>query len=79
MAAKKPIVASNLPSLTEILSHHENSILCEADNPHSLARNIREALENKDLADTISKNAFRDVKNYTWENRTKEIIKFSLS
>ena len=79
MAAKKPIVASNLPSLTEILSHHENSILCEADNPPSLARSIREALENKDLADTISTNAFRDVKNYTWENRTKEIIKFSLS
>ena len=76
MAAKKPIVASNLPSIREILNG-KNAILVEPDNPKALAEGIKLALKNPDLSVKISKQAYKDVKKYTWEKRAKKILNFS--
>jgi glycosyltransferase involved in cell wall biosynthesis len=75
MAAKRPIVASDLPSIRDILNK-ENSVLVEADNPEELAEGINEILRNRVLDDKISEQAFRDVKNYTWEKRARNISDF---
>jgi len=68
MASRRPIVASDLPSIREILNE-KNAIFAEADNPQSLAGGIKEVLKNEDFAKQIAKNAYHDVKNYTWRNR----------
>lgn len=75
MASKKPIVASNLPSITEILNK-DNAILVAPDNPESLAEGIKEALQNSQLSDKISERAFQDVQNYTWAKRAQKILNF---
>lgn len=75
MASARPIVASNLPSIREILSS-ENAFLVEPDNPQSLAQAVEKVLESQELSDRISKKAFEDVKGYTWKNRAKKIIDF---
>ena len=75
MAAQKPIVASNLPSIREILDKN-NAILVQLDSPQRLARGIEMALENTDLAAKISRQAFKDVGKYTWSKRADNIIKF---
>ncbi len=68
MASGVAIVASDLPSIREILNE-VNSTLVEADNPKALATGIKKAL-NKD-----GKKAMEDVRQYTWENRALNILK----
>ncbi|MFH1997247.1 MAG: glycosyltransferase, partial [Patescibacteria group bacterium] len=66
---------SDLPSIREILNEN-NSVLVQPDNPEALANGIKQVLQNSDLADRISKQAFVDVQNYTWEKRAEKILKF---
>lgn len=75
MAVQKPIVASNLPSIGEILNK-DNAVLVQPDNPGDLARGIEKALKDSYLSAKIVKQAFKDVQKYSWLERTKNIIKF---
>jgi len=75
MASGRPIVASDLPSIKEVLNK-DNAVLVESDNTESLAEGIRIILQNPELADKISKQARLDVQHYTWKNRVKKIISF---
>ena len=75
MAAKRPIIASDLPSIREILNQ-KNAILVESDNSKSLAKGINQALTDSKLANEISEQAFVDVQNYTWDKRVKMILGF---
>lgn len=75
MAAKRLIVASDLPSIREILNE-KNAVLVKPDDPEKLAESIQRILQNQDLADKISNEAFQDVQNYTWSKRAKRILNF---
>ena len=74
MAARRPIVASDLPSIREILNDR-NSILVQPNDPQKLAQGIKEALD-PEVSEKISHQAFFDVQNYTWGRRVDEILKF---
>jgi len=75
MAAEKPIVASDLPSIREILTE-DNSVLVMPDNALALAKGIDQVLSDGLLARRISNQAFEDVQSYTWQKRTSKIINF---
>jgi len=75
MASKRPMVASDLPSLREILNE-SNCLFCHPDDPGSLADSLKKVFEDKELADQISQQAFRDVDNYTWEKRVESVLDF---
>src|SRR3989344_2047521 len=75
MASGRPIVASDLPSVREILNGN-NAVLVKPDNLESLAEGVERVLNDKILADNISYAAFEDVKNYTWQKRAKAIVEF---
>jgi glycosyltransferase involved in cell wall biosynthesis len=75
MASQGPIVASDLPSIREILNEN-NAILVQPDNPKALAEGINQALKNPDFSAKISAQAYRDVERYTWLKRAKSIIRF---
>ncbi len=75
MASGRPIVASDLPSIREILNE-KNAVLVKPDIPVYLAEGIKKILENPDFSDKISKQAYLDVRNYTWEKRAGKILKF---
>lgn len=74
MAAKIPIITTNLPSLQEVLCDNENALLCEPDNSDAIADSIKLLLENRELAEKIAKQAFLDVQNNTWYARANKII-----
>ena len=74
MASKRPIIASKLPSICEILEDKKNAILFEADNPKDLADKINWTLEN-DCTDIVNQ-AYKDVQEYTWDKRAENIKKF---
>jgi len=75
MASGKPIIASDLPSLREVLSE-ENAFLVAPDDPEALARGIRYALQHPEEASKRATQALNDVKRYTWESRAKHILAF---
>lgn len=77
MAARRPIIASNLPSIREILND-SNAIFAEADNPDSFSEAIKKILQNKELSAKIADKAYQDAQNYTWDTRAQKIVNFVL-
>ena len=76
MAAGKPIVASDLPSIREVL-RESNCILVKPDDPVALAEGIKKVLQDKELAEKISKQALADVQQYDWSIRAKKILELA--
>jgi len=76
MASKRPIVATDLPSVREILIDGENAILVEPNNPKALAEGVEKVLENEKIAKKIAENAYMDVLQYTWDKRAENILEF---
>lgn len=75
MASGTPIVASDLPSIREILSS-ENAVLVPADHPLELARGIERLIANPEKAGMLAEKAKREVMSHTWDSRAKEILSF---
>jgi glycosyltransferase involved in cell wall biosynthesis len=74
MAAGVPIVASDLPSLREVVSDGDDALLVPPDDPAALAQTIRRLLVNPGLADRLRRTAFDRVAHYTWERRAGRIL-----
>ena len=75
MKSGKPIIASNLPVLREVLEHGRNALLAEATDPNQWLDNIGRLLIDDQLRIAICRNAYEDFRdNYTWERRAKFIF-----
>lgn len=74
MASGTPIIASDLPSLREILSE-ETAYFVAPDQVKRLAEKITQTLQDPD-AQTKSQAAKKYVENYTWNQRAKQITRF---
>ena len=70
----KPIIASDIPSNTEILENNENCLLFKPDNSESFAEQIRLLIQNKQLQKKISTNSIKLASMYSWEERSKIIL-----
>lgn len=75
MASGTPIVASDLPSLREVLDEC-NCVFFMPDDPKSLFEAVREVFSNPELAREISAKAYEDVQHYTWDKRAQKIIEY---
>ena len=77
MSFKKPIIASDLPVIKEVLTHKKNSLLVEPNDFKGWVKNIKLLKENKALSNQISANSFKDfINNYTWDIRINKILDF---
>lgn len=74
MASGRPIVASDLPSLREVLNQN-NAYLVSPDNPRELAQGIEAVLRDPDLSKRISEQAEQDVQKYSWQKRVENILR----
>ena len=75
MASGRPIVASELPSILEILNDH-NAFLVVPDDAEDLAKGIRTVVQNPDLGASLATQARSDVSSHTWEKRASRILAF---
>lgn len=75
MASKRPIIASDLPSLREVLSEKE-AVFFRPDDSEDLVRAIKILLGDDKLQKTLYTNAYKEVKEYTWKRRTENILRF---
>ncbi len=75
MASKNPIVGTDLPSVHEVLTDKENTILAKPSDSKDLARAINLLIVDKGLGRRLASRAFEIVmENYTWKKRQKRII-----
>ncbi len=79
MASGRPIVASDLPSIREVLFHEVNAILVPAGDPHALAFAIDRLLRDSALSSRLAARAFEDVKAYSWDRRAQAIEELLLT
>jgi glycosyltransferase involved in cell wall biosynthesis len=75
MASRRPIVATDIPSIREIVDD-SRAIMVKPDDPESMARGIIEALENQELTDRITDAAYHSVALHTWGKRAQRILDF---
>src|SRR6185503_7628942 len=66
MAAGRPIVSSDLPSIREILRDGVNALLVPPGDPSALAAAIDRVLTDPELAARLARAALDDVPNYSW-------------
>jgi glycosyltransferase involved in cell wall biosynthesis len=73
LAAARPIVASDLPALAEVLRHERNAWLVTPGDPGALAGGIRRVLEDAGLAERLARGAFEAAAEYSWDRRAERL------
>lgn len=74
MASKRPIVASNLPNIREIITNGCNGLLATPDDVDSFENAIHYIVTDKSAGNLLAEKAFEDVKEFTWDGRAKRIL-----
>jgi len=75
MASGTPIIASDLPSIREVLDDSMANFF-KLDDPENLARIMEYVLAHKGESDEKASRALSKVNDYTWEKRAQKIIEF---
>ncbi len=75
MASNRPIIASDLHSIREILPKG-SAVFVPPDDSSALANGITELFANKEKASEYSQKALSVVSEHTWEKRAERIISF---
>src|SRR3989344_1356862 len=72
MASVRPIVASDLPSIREIVGD-DAALLVSADDSQALAGGIRKVLADDSLGSKLAERALERVGHYTWDSRAESM------
>ena len=75
MASGRPIIASDLPALREILND-KNALFFKPDSASELAQAVKMLKSSHTLGYHLSQQALADVREYTWDNRARRILDF---
>ncbi len=73
LAEGKAIVASDLPSLAEVLENRKNAVLFKPGSEKSLTHALKTVLENDSLREKLEKNAWKTSHLFSWEKRAEKI------
>lgn len=73
MASDRPIIASDLPSIREVLDEN-TAVLVEPDSPINLAAGIKRILDDPQGSSILAKNALQRVQKYSWTERAKSLV-----
>jgi len=76
MASRRVIVASDLPSLREVLRDGENALLVRPDDTASLAAGLRRALDDVELSARLAKTAREEAGPFDWARRGELVARF---
>jgi len=76
MSHGKPIIASNLPVLRDVLQDRKNALLCDPENPDEWKKALRSLEENECLQRRLGAEAQKDFEDrYTWQARARRVLK----
>jgi glycosyltransferase involved in cell wall biosynthesis len=73
MAAGRPIVASDLPAIREVLADNVNAVLVAAGDPLALSEGLKRALDRPGDANRLALRAFDDAADFSWDRRAARL------
>ena len=73
MASKRPIIASDLPSIREVVNENE-VLFVRPDDEKDIMLKVEQLINSRELQNKLVKNAYKLVKKYTWNERAKNCV-----
>lgn len=73
LAAGKPIVASDLPAVREVLRDGQTAVLVTPGDPTALGAGIRRVVGDRQLAARLARAAFDLAAEYSWDRRAARL------
>jgi glycosyltransferase involved in cell wall biosynthesis len=73
LAMGRPIVASDLPAIREVLTHEQTALLVPAGDAAALAAAIGRLADDRVLAGRLASNAAALAPHYSWEARAERL------
>jgi glycosyltransferase involved in cell wall biosynthesis len=73
MAAGRAIVASDLPSIREVLQDNEQALLVAPGDAEALADAIKRVLTDSSLAERLARTAYAEAPQYAWARRAEKL------
>lgn len=74
LACGKPIIASNLPVVREILTHEQDALLFNVRKPARLADCLLRLAEDAPLRQRLGENALRTAQEYSWRRAQERLL-----
>ena len=74
MAAKRPIVSTDIPTITKILKDNQTALLAEPNNITQLSEHIQRLNNDDELAKLLSGNAYKLCQKFEWKERARLIL-----
>jgi glycosyltransferase involved in cell wall biosynthesis len=78
-AAGRPVVASDLPPVREIVRDGENAVLFKPGDSESLAAAIRRVWQDEQFAERLARTAYLEASEYGWSRRAERLEAFVVS
>jgi glycosyltransferase involved in cell wall biosynthesis len=73
LAAGRAIVASDLPSIREVVRDNEQALLVAPGSPEALAEAIKKLMEDRVLAERLAHAAYAEAPRYSWARRAEKL------
>jgi glycosyltransferase involved in cell wall biosynthesis len=74
LAARRPVVASDLPSVREDVADGDSALLVEPGSPQALAAGVTRLLDSPELAHRIAEAGYALAERFTWRARAARLI-----
>lgn len=75
MASKKPIICSDIPVLREVLTPHQNAILCTPEDVDAWVSAVNTLYADPVLRERLANRAYADFcTHYNWQSRAQFVI-----
>jgi glycosyltransferase involved in cell wall biosynthesis len=76
MASSRPLIASNMPIVRELVREYVDALLFSPNDPDDLARQVLRLLDDFDLSQRLSDSATdRALTKFTWHAAQKNLLK----
>lgn len=73
MASKVPIIATDLPTIREVLDE-ESAIMVSPGDPAALSQAMKRTFAEPGIARLLAERAYEKVSEYSWQRRTERIL-----
>lgn len=77
MAAERPIVATRLPGVEDVLTNEANGLLVPPGDPEAIRDAVEQLRRDKQFRDRLARTARENVEQYTWTRRARLIAAFA--
>lgn len=74
LASSRPVVSSDIPAISRTVDHEHDALLATPNDIDELTALVERVLDDGDLADRLSRNAYQTATRYSWRDRCKRML-----